>query len=103
VRRAMQTLPLRALIREIQNIDVFLADFASDTHQASLLRAAASHSAVHWIRCMSCICRFADIKFKTAWKPYIPMATVRIYLYCTVGVCAVSAPRRGATTTDARS
>jgi hypothetical protein len=40
VRRAMEAPPLRALIQEIQDIDVFLADLTSDTHPASLLAAA---------------------------------------------------------------
>lgn len=33
MRRAMQRLPLRALIREIKDIDVFLVDFSTDSHQ----------------------------------------------------------------------
>lgn len=32
----MQSLPLCALIREIKNIDVFLADLATNTHQVSI-------------------------------------------------------------------
>ena len=39
VRRAMQSPPLQALIREIKDINTFLADLTTDTHEASLISA----------------------------------------------------------------
>ena len=35
VRQAMHSPPLRALIREIKDINIFLADIAADTHEVS--------------------------------------------------------------------